>query len=609
MATGSGVHRLIGKYQTLRAITTYTTQYRRQVDWADAVLLESTHGDDFNGHLFYVAQALAQERPALRLSVAVRADLVPQVRTQLDQLGLTQVALVAYLGRAYCRLLASAHYLINDTSFFGFFTKQPFQRYINIWHGTPLKYLGKDDGDIAHMGNVQRNFYQADQLVVSNQYTATALTKSYNLAGLMQGALVIGPSPRNSVLRSSASREATRREFGLTDLQVFAYLPTWRGVVGTVATGHQSLTAHLAAIDQALHDDQVLFVKLHPFEAAQGDVSFANYKHLRAFPTDCETYQFLGATDGLITDYSSIMYDYMNTGKPIALFDYDKADYLRERGCYEDLDTYPFAHCETLTALTTWLAAPPPVAYLGAFADRFIGRDRVDGAAQLVPTLLGEAAEVSTPAITTARPGDDLPTTLVYVADLRHRAVMAALQRWLAQQERTDRHYLVCTPAAQNDRAHLAQLLNLPAGVQFYAVPAGKNGTLKELVTAQFAQHLPAGLTGWSQKTLLRMARRDYRRLFAGLTVDTLINFDGSAHDFATLVTAVAGTVKTVLVVQPESSAVAVAVSVNANRAVDQVWCGDEATAATLRQQLTGKTDKIVIVPALVGQTGDGTSL
>lgn len=607
MATGSMGHQLISKYQTLRAITTYTTQYRRQIDWADAVLIESTHGDDFNGHLFYVTQVLAEQRPDLKLSVAVRADLVSQVRTQLDQLGLTQVKLVAYLGRAYCRLLASAHYLINDTSFFGFFTKQPFQRYINIWHGTPLKYLGKDDGDIAHMGNVQRNFYQVDQLLVSNQYTADALIGSYNLAGLMQGSVVIGPSPRNSVLRSAASRDATRSRFGLTGLQVFAYLPTWRGVVGTVAAGRQSLAAHLTAMDQALRDDQVLFVKLHPFDAAQGGVSFADYQHLRAFPTDCETYQFLGATDALITDYSSIMYDYMNTGRPIALFVYDKAAYLRERGCYEDIATYPFLQCETVADLTTWLAEPAPAAYLGQFADRFISHDRVTGAQQVVQALFGPAAPA--PAVTTVlRPGDQRPTTLVYVADLHQQAVMGALQRWLAQQDRTSRHYLVCTTAAQNDATQLSQLLNLPVGVQFYAVPSGKNGTLKELVTAQFAQHLPAGLANWTQQTMMRVARRDYRRLFAALTVDTVIHFDGQARDFATMLAAVTGTVKTVLVVQPGSTVASVLALVAAYRAVDQVWCADEATASTLTKQVTEVAGKIVIVPALVGKTGGGTS-
>lgn len=55
-------------------------------------------------------------------------------------------------------------------------------------------------------------------------------------------------------------------------------------------------------------DDQVLYVKLHPF--VKSEVNYDDFTHIVPFPEEYETYDFLNATDLLITDYSSIMFDY-----------------------------------------------------------------------------------------------------------------------------------------------------------------------------------------------------------------------------------------------------------------------------------------------------------
>ena len=54
------------------------------------------------------------------------------------------------------------------------------------------------------------------------------------------------------------------------------------------------------------------------------------------------TYEVLNMCDVLITDYSSVMYDFANSGKKIILFAYDIEDYAGSRGMYEDIRNYPF---------------------------------------------------------------------------------------------------------------------------------------------------------------------------------------------------------------------------------------------------------------------------
>ena len=55
------------------------------------------------------------------------------------------------------------------------------QKYYIIWHGTPLKNMGKDMEVVVDVANVQRNFYMADKIIVSNEHTKDVLVDSHNL--------------------------------------------------------------------------------------------------------------------------------------------------------------------------------------------------------------------------------------------------------------------------------------------------------------------------------------------------------------------------------------------------------------------------------------------
>ncbi|WP_259342670.1 CDP-glycerol glycerophosphotransferase family protein, partial [Staphylococcus pasteuri] len=66
-----------------------------------------------------------------------------------------------------------------------------------IWHGTPLKNMGKDMEIVVDVANVQRNFYMADKIIVSNEHTKDVLVESHNLKNVYPGKVVVGPSPRS----------------------------------------------------------------------------------------------------------------------------------------------------------------------------------------------------------------------------------------------------------------------------------------------------------------------------------------------------------------------------------------------------------------------------
>ncbi len=93
-------------------------------------------------------------------------------------------------------------------------------------------------------------------------------------------------------------------------------------------------------IDKKLGDEQVFFVNFHPI--LKDSISLSKYKHIKPFPKGIDNYSFLNCADALVTDYSSVFFDYSLTKKPIILFMYDYDEYMHDRGMYMDVATLPF---------------------------------------------------------------------------------------------------------------------------------------------------------------------------------------------------------------------------------------------------------------------------
>ena len=129
--------------------------------------------------------------------------------------------------------------------------------------------------------------------------------------------------PRSSALIQGEMSERIIRDCGLSGKQVIAYMPVWRGaqIKKNFEIQLKIIYQYLSQIDRLLTDDQLFFVKLHPYVADAVDYSV--YRHIRSFPGEYETYDFLSAADILVTDYSGVMFDFGVTGRKIILFTYD----------------------------------------------------------------------------------------------------------------------------------------------------------------------------------------------------------------------------------------------------------------------------------------------
>ncbi|MCF0144913.1 MAG: CDP-glycerol glycerophosphotransferase family protein, partial [Firmicutes bacterium] len=242
----------------------------------------------------------------------------------------------------YYKTIATCKYIACDATLKNFFIKREGQVYLNVWHGTPFKVMGRKVAGEPHMvGNAQKNFTIADYLLYPNDYMMDHMIEDYMIANTSKATIIMGGYPRNTAFFDKAKAAEIRKTQSIEDKRVFVYMPTYRH-----SLSGQALKDVLAEMDRNLNEDEIMFAKVHPLAADK--VDYSDYSKIRKFPTEYETYEFLNTADCLITDYSSVFYDFAVTGKKIVLYTYDEEEYLETRGLYEPMSTLPFPQVKTV---------------------------------------------------------------------------------------------------------------------------------------------------------------------------------------------------------------------------------------------------------------------
>lgn len=263
--------------------------------------------------------------------------------------GNSRVILIEKESDAYLRYLASAKYLINNNTFPPYFSRRPGQRYLNTWHGIPLKTLGKDikTGVMDHK-NAARNLLHATHIISPNRHFTDVLMLRNDIDGLVTAKVAEIGYPRvDQIINSSKSTtSAIKARLGIPDTaRVALYAPTWRGDLANKYVDLDQIKSDLEAMRSSGY--RVLF-KGHPM--VESELLNSELADILV-DSSIDTNELLGCVDVLITDYSSIMFDFMVTGKPILYYAYDLEDYKQNRGLYFDLDSLPGAVCTSISDL------------------------------------------------------------------------------------------------------------------------------------------------------------------------------------------------------------------------------------------------------------------
>ncbi|WP_018660833.1 CDP-glycerol glycerophosphotransferase family protein [Heyndrickxia acidiproducens] len=506
----------------------YPKFFRKEKIKSNVVLIESSHGNQLSGHLYYILEELANNYNHLKLYVAVK-----NVDNQADFLshrGINNVKVISYLSDEYCQVLCSAEYLLNDTTFYPFFTKKEGQKYINIWHGTPLKHLGKDMDVLTDMGNVQRNFYMADTIISSNKYTQEILAESHNLNGVYQGKMVIGPSPRNSALFNHTSRTKIRSALGIADKKVIFYMPTWRGTVGKVSKDNKKLFEDLRQISNSLSENEIFYVKLHPFQA---EIDLGEFDNIFLMPPSFELYEFLTAVDILITDYSSIMYDFLNTNRKIILYTYDKDEYFNTRGVYENIDDYPFVQVNDVEDLIKEFKKENDHVSYQDMQRRFCPVDNIEGTKDICRYIFKHSLA---PTITEVSIFNGKETVAMLSGGFWDNGITTALINTLNNIDTNKRNYLIFFGKSKLKPKHYFRVKNLPENVLFFPVPGTINGTLLDrvILSAYMRYEKFKGL--FISGVVERLMKNEFKRIFGDIKIDAFIHYTGFERKYAEMI-------------------------------------------------------------------------
>lgn len=489
------------------------------------ILLESEHGKKLDGNIFYLLRYLAssEKYAPYRIYLSATGRNVQRFKQFLSEHGIDRVEVVMLASDKYMQLLASVKYLVNDTTFAPYYVKKDGQIYLNTWHGTPLKALGRSDKSEPHaMGNVQKNFVCSDFLLFPNEYTKECILKDYMLENISEGRTIYGGYPRNEAFFDLVSAERIRKEQELQGKRIYAYMPTYRsgaGKRGYVKKGDAYLLFFLYELDKKLQDDEILFANLHPLSRSK--VDFGQFEHIRPFPNTYETYEFLSIADALVTDYSSVFFDFSCTGRKLVLFPYDKEDYLASRGMYLSMDELPFPQVETVDALIRELRAPKQYNDQD-FIDRFCPWDGPDASQKLCDyVILGDDTGLHIEAI----PNNRKENVLLYVGNLAGNGITASMRALFDVIDLEKRNYYI-TFVTEYVRANYEVLFTLPKEISFYPTTGDLNLTIGNRIVRKLFKWkiIPASF----YVTLLKKRiQQDYKRNFGSAKFDAAIQFNG----------------------------------------------------------------------------------
>nr|WP_155998893.1 CDP-glycerol glycerophosphotransferase family protein [Streptomonospora sp. PA3] len=307
---------------------------------------------------------------------------------------------VRHNGRDFYEALARSSHLVTNSRQPAWFTRRPGQVVVQTWHGSMLKRIGFD---IENIRGKSRDYHeklawetrQWDYLVSPSPWATPILRRAFRF----EGEILETGYPRNDIFfsaRREAIAERTRRRLGLPEgKKVVLYAPTWRDDKYYTRGKHKlDLHLDLRRMYEKLGDDHVLLVRRHPRVVDSVPIVGRDFVYdVSLYPEIMELFLI---TDVLVTDYSSMMFDFANTGRPMLFFTYDIESYRDNlRGFYFDFEeTAPgplLKHSDDV--IGALLDVDEVAARYGdkykAFTDRFCPLDDGNAAARVVDRVFG----------------------------------------------------------------------------------------------------------------------------------------------------------------------------------------------------------------------------
>lgn len=309
--------------------------------------------------------------------------------------------------------VARAGYIVDNQGLPSVVVRRSGQRYVQTWHGTSYKHMGTDLREIGNSPTRTRALHQAvarwDDFVVQSEFSAATLAAALGV----QGRLLRTGYPRNDRLYNGGDPDEIaqlRERLRLPcDRRIVLYAPTYRRYPRPylLADPAHRPRLNIGQFEQQLGDDWFLLVRAHYLDRVT--VAPQHRAVARNVSGHDDIADLLLCADVLLTDFSSTMFDFPLTGRPIGFFAPDLSLYRHLRGAYFDLEAEgPGPVLRDTDEVIAWLDDVDAVhkSYGQRYTDfqaAYLGYETGTAAQQIVQTVFGDRLQRSGAPLRSAR--------------------------------------------------------------------------------------------------------------------------------------------------------------------------------------------------------------
>lgn len=258
---------------------------------------------------------------------------------------------IPYFTPQYFYTLARSKYWVCNCKLQNYIVKKKHQIYLQTWHGTPLKRLAHDiivpEGTTFYRSNISADAMRKTYDIDVRKYTYMISPNSF-CTEVFQSAFEINRErlietgyPRNDYLSnvSELDKCTIRERYHLpTDKKILLYAPTWRDNQYSVSGYTFALQVDFVKWKKLLGNDYIVLFKPHYLITN----TYEHVEELKDFVIDIDAKADISdlyvISDIMVTDYSSVFFDYAILQRPIYFYMYDLTEYAEElRGFYLDI--------------------------------------------------------------------------------------------------------------------------------------------------------------------------------------------------------------------------------------------------------------------------------
>ncbi len=273
---------------------------------------------------------------------------------------------IKYTGAEYQKALASSKYWIFNYRLGDHIYPKKDQVYVQCWHGTPLKKLGYDLKDTNNAMNSEDEIHEKYKIdakkfkyiLSPSKFASEKFISAWNLAKTnMTNKVIEKGYPRNDFLYNYKDEDIKRVKQKLNlpeNKKVILYAPTWRDDQHQAGVGYTYKTeVDFDMLQKELQNEYIILFRAHYLVANSFD--FAKYSGFIYDVSDVDDINELYIiSDILVTDYSSVFFDYANLKRPMIFYMYDFEKYKDDlRGFYIDIEELPGTITKTEKDLIT----------------------------------------------------------------------------------------------------------------------------------------------------------------------------------------------------------------------------------------------------------------